>query len=135
MKIPKFVYHATPKSRFGSILNNGLDPKYSCDGMVYLADTEQHAAGFVAMRMVFCDGEEIVETAVGPVKKPIMKPIKEIYVLKIATKKLDESKFSISYDHNPEFFEGDAYCYSALIPPHSICDVKIYELDPQTITL
>lgn len=85
------LWHATAKKNLESIMFQGIKPFL---GEIYLADSAEWAATFIAMR-----GEH--QIVAFPVDLPIRK-IKE------------------SFDHNPNFFKCKCYTYNKAIPPRKI---------------
>ena len=76
------LYHATLKENLISIYDNGI--KRGWDGLVYTCDNPNDALKFLALRA--------------------MAENKEVVVIEIFTKYLNESKLQDGMDHNPSFF-------------------------------
>ena len=79
----KSYYHATPFENLNSILRTGI--KKGCDGVVYLAETPEEAARFVAIRG--CSKILAVEVL------------------------LEEEMVEESFDHSQLFFRCRAFAY------------------------
>ena len=91
MKIPKYIYHATPYENLTSILNTGIEVRNE-DG-VYCADSYLGAVAFL-----------------------YIKGYRDIVVLKINTDKLNKDLLFEGIDHNPSFFEDiRVFVYPELI--------------------
>lgn len=78
------LYHATKYENLISILDKHAILK-GCDGVVYLADSPDNAAKFVAIRGV-----------------------KDILVIEVF---LEEERVEESFDHNQNFFKCKAYMF------------------------
>lgn len=90
-EIKKF-YHCTTQEKMIDILCEGL--KTGCDGVVYLADSPENAAKFIAIRGV---------------------PIEDLRVITISRDDLKEELLDYSYDHSESFFKCKGYQYSEKI--------------------
>jgi hypothetical protein len=93
-KIP-FFYHATDKRNYINIMSKGIK-KSKMEGAIFLADSFEHAAIFLAFRGV------------------------PIVVFKVDASKLNMSKMHESFDHSFEFFKCRAFAYIGDISPDAI---------------
>lgn len=96
----RYYYHATETKNIKSIIEEGLHTGF--DGVIYLADSPENAAKFLAIRL-----------------------IKDIVVLEL---KLDEDKIEESFDHNEAFFKCKAYMYPEDVQLKDIIFYRRYEL-------
>lgn len=94
-------YHATPYENLESIVYHKGILK-GCDGMVYLTDSPESAATFVAIR-----------------------GCKDILVIEVL---LDDSKVEESFDHSPAFFKCRAWMHKGTIIPEYIQRLIRYNL-------
>lgn len=85
-------YHATQPANLSSILQNGI--KKGFDGVVYLAETPEDAAKFLAIRL-----------------------FKDILVFEV---ELDDKDVCESFDHSYSFFQCRAFTYNSSIDPLQI---------------
>lgn len=99
----KTFYHATSKANLGSIMNDGIK-KGKIEKVVYLSDSSQNAAKFLAIR-----------------------GMKEIIVFPIDASKLDKKELEESFDHSYDFFKCRAYLYYGDIPEEAIDFDKIMQ--------
>lgn len=79
----KTYYHATPFENLESILEKGI--RRGCDGVVYLTEKPEEAAGFVAIR-----GHKKILVAGVDIEKDMV---------------------TESFDHSQAFFKCKAYVY------------------------
>lgn len=98
----KTFYHATSKENLVDILENGLKAGY--DGCVYMAEKEDEAVRFLAVRLV-----------------------PEIVTFKIRIHKKDYDKIQETFDHNQRFFKCRAFGYFGNIEVKDIEASKVYE--------
>lgn len=96
----KTYYHATPYRNLESILDQGIFK--GCDGVVYLADTKENAAKFIAIRGCF-----------------------DILVCEV---QLNEANVEESFDHSETFFKCKAYIYNEDINVCEISNMWRYDL-------
>lgn len=99
----KTFYHATSKANLGTIIQDGIK-KGKVEKVVYLADSSQNAAKFLAVR-----------------------GMKEIIVFPIDASKLDKKELEESFDHSYDFFKCRAYLYYGDIPVEAIDFDKIMQ--------
>jgi len=99
----KTFYHATSKSNLGNIMQDGIK-KGKIEKVVYLADSSQNAAKFLAVR-----------------------GMKEIIVFPIDASKLDRKELEESFDHSYDFFKCRAYLYYGDVPEEAIDFDKIMQ--------
>lgn len=104
-KIP-FFYHATDKSNYDDILDDGI--KVGVENVVYMSDSFEHAAIFLAFR-----------------GKPIV-------AFKIDASKLDKKKIHESFDHSYEFFQCRAFVYEGDISNDAIDIENIMSYNDET---
>ena len=90
----KKFYHATPLRNLNSILSSG-EIRKGCDGLVYLAESEQDALKFIAIRC-----------------------FDEIVVLEIEVP--DEQQVIETFDHSYSFFQCRAFAYPENISTNCI---------------
>ena len=98
----KYFYHATHKDNLYNIMDDGINTD-KIEKVVYLADSFEHAAIFLAVR--------------GMMGK--------IVVFKIDASKLDKKKLEESFDHSYGFFKCRAYIYAGEIPADAIDQEEI----------
>jgi RNA:NAD 2'-phosphotransferase (TPT1/KptA family) len=92
-----YFYHATTKENLYKILSHGIK-KDKLEKVVYLADSYENAARFLAIR-----GH-----------------MGNIVVFKIDASKLDKELLEESFDHSYDFFKCRAYVYNGDIGPDAI---------------
>lgn len=91
----KYLYHATPFANLGSISCEGLKPQ--ADGLVYLGETENDAAKFIAIR-----------------------GCKDILIVKVKVPKRLENTIIETFDHSYSFFQCRSFASSIPIEPDRI---------------
>jgi hypothetical protein len=94
--VPESIYHAAHSSRLMEIVDGGIP--HSWDGMVYTADTPEHAANFLAFRF----------------------PVHEIIAFQIVTKGIELARFDLGRDHAPGFFPGEVFTVEGDVEPEHL---------------
>lgn len=97
----RIFYHATDYKNLCEINNKGLLSSF--EGIVYLAETEEDAVKFVALR-----------------------GYKEILVIKVKVYEKDKDKIIETFDHNHAFFNCKAFGYMGNIPSENLKFLRKY---------
>lgn len=97
------MYHATPFNNLVSIMENGIH--LGIDNLVYLCETPQDSAKFVAIR-----------------------GYRDILVVKVKIPKSLENTVIETFDHNSKFFGCRAFGSTTSIPLDRIAGYLRYEL-------